>query len=182
MAVGVCASLSLWPFVWSDDTLASPRLTKEISRLPPEIHPIIDRDRHNISDTKPHGEYDHRHEHRHTACLLFRVAWKHRPTHLCHPIKFPGHVADIRSHVPLGRGIGMARGRRTSLTIHLTVEERRTLLAWQRSTTIPAGQARRSRILLLLKWLQLFGWTDATRRGSGVRQERLTSVVRSEKW
>lgn len=45
----------------------------------------------------------------------------------------------------------MARGRTTSLTITLTPVERQTLLAWQRSrTTIPAGQARRGRILLLM--------------------------------
>jgi hypothetical protein len=44
----------------------------------------------------------------------------------------------------------MARGRKTALTIHLTPEERATLLAWQRSTTIPAGRARRGRIILLL--------------------------------
>jgi transposase-like protein len=44
----------------------------------------------------------------------------------------------------------MARGRKTSLTIRLTPEERQTLLAWQRSTTISAGLARRGRILLLL--------------------------------
>jgi len=44
----------------------------------------------------------------------------------------------------------MARGRRTSLTIRLTAEERQTLLAWQRSTTIPAGPARRGRIILLM--------------------------------
>ena len=44
----------------------------------------------------------------------------------------------------------MARGRTTSLTILLTPEERRTLLAWQRATNIPAGLARRGRILLLL--------------------------------
>ena len=44
----------------------------------------------------------------------------------------------------------MARGRRTSLTIRLTPAERRTLLAWQRSTSIPAGVARRGRIILLL--------------------------------
>ena len=44
----------------------------------------------------------------------------------------------------------MARGRKTSLTIHLTPAERRTLLAWQRATTIPAGLARRGRIILLL--------------------------------
>jgi biotin operon repressor len=44
----------------------------------------------------------------------------------------------------------MARGRKTSLTIRLTPAERQTLLAWQRSTTIHAGVARRGRILLLL--------------------------------
>ena len=44
----------------------------------------------------------------------------------------------------------MARGRRTSLTICLTAKERRTLLAWQRSTTIPAGRARRGRVILLM--------------------------------
>jgi Helix-turn-helix domain len=44
----------------------------------------------------------------------------------------------------------MARGRRTSFTITLTDEERQTLLAWQRSTTMPAGIARRGRILLLM--------------------------------
>jgi len=51
---------------------------------------------------------------------------------------------------PLLRGIGMPRGRRTSLTIRLTDDERQTLLAWQRSTTIPAGIARRGRIIVLL--------------------------------
>jgi biotin operon repressor len=44
----------------------------------------------------------------------------------------------------------MARGRPTSLTLHLTPAERQTLLAWQRSTTIPAGRARRGRIILLV--------------------------------
>ena len=44
----------------------------------------------------------------------------------------------------------MERGRTTSLTPTLTPEERQTLLAWQRSTTIPAGRARRGRIILLL--------------------------------
>src|SRR5262245_11799719 len=47
-------------------------------------------------------------------------------------------------------GACMARGRRTALTIHLTPEERQTLMAWQRSTAISAGRARRGRILLLL--------------------------------
>ncbi|SRR5713226_4262078 len=45
----------------------------------------------------------------------------------------------------------MVRGRTTSLTICLTPAERRTLRAWQRSTTtISAGRARRGRIVLLL--------------------------------
>jgi hypothetical protein len=43
-----------------------------------------------------------------------------------------------------------ARGRKTSLTLTLTPEERQTLLAWQRSTTISAGRAKRGRIILLL--------------------------------
>src|SRR5207245_11418983 len=38
----------------------------------------------------------------------------------------------------------------TVLTIHLTAEDRQTLMAWQRSTTIPAGRARRGQIMLLL--------------------------------
>jgi hypothetical protein len=44
----------------------------------------------------------------------------------------------------------MARGRRTSLTICLTAKERRTLLAWQRSSTVPAGHTRRGRVILLV--------------------------------
>jgi hypothetical protein len=44
----------------------------------------------------------------------------------------------------------MPRGRRTSFSIRLTPAERLTLLTWQRSTTIPAGLARRARLLLLL--------------------------------
>src|SRR5712671_5980369 len=44
----------------------------------------------------------------------------------------------------------MARGRKTALTIRLTPAERRTLLAWQRATTISAGRARRGRIILLM--------------------------------
>lgn len=43
----------------------------------------------------------------------------------------------------------MPRGRPTALTIHLTPAERQTLQAWQRATTIPAGHARRGRIILL---------------------------------
>ena len=44
----------------------------------------------------------------------------------------------------------MARGRTTALTLRLTPTQRRTLLTWQRATTIPAGLARRSRIILLV--------------------------------
>jgi len=44
----------------------------------------------------------------------------------------------------------MARGRTTSFTIRLTPAERRTLLTWQRATTVPAGLARRARLLVLL--------------------------------
>jgi hypothetical protein len=44
----------------------------------------------------------------------------------------------------------MPRGRTTSLTIRLSPAQRQTLLAWQRATTIPAGLARRGRIILLL--------------------------------
>jgi len=44
----------------------------------------------------------------------------------------------------------MARGRKTSFTIRLTPAERWTLLTWQRATTVPAGHARRGRLLLLL--------------------------------
>lgn len=44
----------------------------------------------------------------------------------------------------------MARGRKTALTIQLTPEQRQALMAWQRSTTIPAGRARRGRIILQL--------------------------------
>ncbi len=44
----------------------------------------------------------------------------------------------------------MARGRTTSFTIRLTPAERQTLLAWQRTTTIPARLARRGRMLILL--------------------------------
>ena len=44
----------------------------------------------------------------------------------------------------------MSRGRRTSFTIRLTPAERLTLLTWQRVTTVPAGLARRARLLLLL--------------------------------
>ena len=44
----------------------------------------------------------------------------------------------------------MARGRKTALHLRLTPADRQTLLAWQRSTTLPAGRARRGRIILQL--------------------------------
>ena len=44
----------------------------------------------------------------------------------------------------------MARGRKSSLRILLSPEERDTLEHWQRSTTIAAGLARRGKIVLLL--------------------------------
>lgn len=44
----------------------------------------------------------------------------------------------------------MAAGRKTALTINLTSEERDALEAWQRSTVIQAGLAKRGRIILLV--------------------------------
>ena len=44
----------------------------------------------------------------------------------------------------------MARGRKSSLRIVLSPEERQTLDRWQRSTTIAAGLVRRGKIILLL--------------------------------
>src|SRR5439155_2226122 len=48
-----------------------------------------------------------------------------------------------RSSHHLASRIAMARGRKTSLMIRLTADQRQMLMAWQRSTTIPAGHARR---------------------------------------
>ena len=44
----------------------------------------------------------------------------------------------------------MARGRKSSLRIVLSPEERATLERWQRSTTVAAGLVRRGKIILLL--------------------------------
>jgi hypothetical protein len=44
----------------------------------------------------------------------------------------------------------MPRGRKTALRVCLTSAERQALLAWQRSTTLPAGLVRRARIILLV--------------------------------
>jgi CRP-like cAMP-binding protein len=43
----------------------------------------------------------------------------------------------------------MARGRKTTFFIQLTPADRATLRAWQRARSIPAGMARRGRIILL---------------------------------
>jgi biotin operon repressor len=52
--------------------------------------------------------------------------------------------------VPFLKGLKMPRGRKTSFTIRLTPAQHQTLLTWQRATTVPAGLARRARIILLL--------------------------------
>lgn len=44
----------------------------------------------------------------------------------------------------------MAKGRKTSVVIEITLEQREILTAWQRSTTIRAGLAKRGRIILML--------------------------------
>lgn len=44
----------------------------------------------------------------------------------------------------------MAQGRKTNVTITLTKEEKTVLRAWQRSTTIRAGLAKRGRIILMV--------------------------------
>src|SRR5215813_4474521 len=96
----------------------------------------------------------------------------------------------------------MVQGRKTSFTIRLTPAQRQTLLAWQRSTTISAGLARRGRMILLLadgvsitdiaamvgitrrfvyKWVQRFleqgveGLAD--KPGRGVRSRRVPPQV-----
>ena len=99
----------------------------------------------------------------------------------------------------------MARGRRTSFTIRLTPAERLTLLAWQRSTTVSAGLARRGRLILLLadgmtitdtaatvgmsrrhtyKWIQRFVQEGleglAEKSGRGRRLEPRPSALREQ--
>jgi hypothetical protein len=44
----------------------------------------------------------------------------------------------------------MPRGRKTALTIRLTLAERYALRRWQRSPTLSAGLVRRGRIILLV--------------------------------
>lgn len=43
----------------------------------------------------------------------------------------------------------MARGRKTSLAVTLTAEERNELESWQRSTTMRVGLVRRGKVVLL---------------------------------
>ena len=64
--------------------------------------------------------------------------------------KWLGYTFEKEAIFLLRKGHCMARGRTTSLAIRLTAEERQTLLAWQRSTTISAGRARRGRMILLV--------------------------------
>ena len=93
----------------------------------------------------------------------------------------------------------MPRGRKTALTIRLTLAERYALLRWQRSPTLSAGLVRRGRIILLVsegkpiseiaqtvgisrrfiyKWVQRFlaegleGLVDKPGRGSRAGQGR----------
>jgi hypothetical protein len=49
------------------------------------------------------------------------------------------------------KDLSMVRGRKTSLAIQLTPEERSVLESWQESTGIPEGMARRGRIILMLE-------------------------------
>lgn len=44
----------------------------------------------------------------------------------------------------------MARGRKTGLRFNISPEEQEELERWQRSPSIPAGQAKRARLILLL--------------------------------
>lgn len=78
------------------------------------------------------------------------------------------HHHEHRAQVSLWEGASMPRGKKTSLSIHLTAEERQQLRVWQRSTTIPAGRARRGRIILLLadgvQLIQIADMVGTTRR------------------
>jgi hypothetical protein len=43
------------------------------------------------------------------------------------------------------------QGRKTSLVVHLTAEQRAELEHWQRAPTVQAGLARRGRLILLME-------------------------------
>jgi hypothetical protein len=64
-------------------------------------------------------------------------------------LKFAFFRADLVRNISVLKGHAMARGRTSSLTITLPPEQRQTLVAWQRSLTLPAGQVRRARMVLL---------------------------------
>ena len=60
------------------------------------------------------------------------------------PLSDNGRQRGSVRYVPLmNERVCMPRGRKTALTIHLTADERQMLTAWQRSTTIQAGRAKR---------------------------------------
>ncbi len=63
------------------------------------------------------------------------------------------------------------RGRKSSLTIHLTPEVRAEIKRRQRATTGPAGMARRGRLLLLLERGETFKQAART-CGISVRHAR----------
>ena len=65
----------------------------------------------------------------------------------------------------------MTRGRKTSLTLILTPEERQTLLAWQRSTTMPAGVPDAGG--LFYSWLR--AWPSPTLRTGWVSTGALST-------
>ena len=65
-------------------------------------------------------------------------------------LKLHDHSADTRPNGAFSERSLYGAWTQTSLTIRLTSAQRQTLLAWQWSPTIPAGQARRGRMLLLL--------------------------------
>ncbi len=77
-------------------------------------------------------------------------SWKPRRYFLFSMASTQAVLLTKRAHIFFLRGRCMARGRKTSLTIHLTPAQRQTLMVWQRATTIPAGRARRGRIILLV--------------------------------
>src|SRR3954464_10364975 len=81
---------------------------------------------------------------------------------------------SFRRHAPWSFGVAM-RGRKSSLTIALTPEDRTEIQSWQRATTCRAGLARRGRILLPLEQGETL--TEAGRLcGMNVRHVRKWAV------
>src|SRR5512142_146000 len=81
-----------------------------------------------------------------------------------------GFGGNLDHYAPRTSG-GAMRGRRSALTIVLTPADRAEIARWQRSTTGPAGLARRGRILLLLDCGRTLKDT-AERSGMSVRHVR----------